>query len=870
MKHSSEPQVRPPRLALRILRWYCGQSARQEELEGDLEELFYSRLERENIPWKANLYFWWNVLRCYKSYAKSKTYRSSFMTSLLKSYLKLALRHSWKNKWSVSINIIGLGMALSMCMFVYMLYAYNLEFDSYYENTENTYRIHSITSHNGKEKRNEFSPIALDDKLRNELSGINQVSSYFTQPVTIKKEAEFFTESAAVVSSDFSEMFELPLWYGSFDEFGDKPVVYLTKPLAIKYFGQEFASGKELTIFFSNEKTLEVTVGGVFNDIPANSSFRFELLISQDDYLRTLKSDPNDWSNDRLMGHYVTIAPNQKEQVTQSINEYVSIQNESREELKIARFELIPFEAPMPSDMIIGATYTNGRTGKEALVVFTTLAFIVFLIACFNLANTTIALIAKRLKEIGVRQTLGSNRNQIIIQFILEMGVISIFAFVIAISSANFTSQSIMGLFGSSFLLQDVDLTGVVLFVIGFLIFTTLAAGILPALYAWKFRPVAIMRKSVKLKGVSWLNKSLTTAQYSFSIVVLIIGITFSQNAEYLNTMDLGYQEEDILSVPIENKYFAQVNREVAQIPGVFTAGASNHVGDFGRYSKRVSIQIDTATHEVRFYGVGEGYLDLMGVRIQSGRGFLKGSQEKNTILVSQSFADTYLPGEDPINQVIKMNGERKTIVGITIDIIDDVVKAAELLPTIIALTDENEFEHLVVKASSGDMHQVEQKVETIWRQYIDQPYTGILQKDFALGGADEESRNIQKIFIAMAILSSILSLIGIFSLVKLNIAKRTKEISIRKVLGSSVASLLFSINKSFLITLMLSLVIGSVVGFVLANSVLDLIYKYHVTASFLASTLSGVSIVFLSLIMIAGVALVPASSNLVEGLRDD
>ena len=182
---------RPPYLALRLFRWYC-RPDRVEELEGDLEEFFFNRLEAGEKPWKARLFFWWNVLRCYRSYSTSKTQNSNIMYSLFKSYFKLAIRHSWKNKWSVLINVVGLGVTLSMCIFVYSLYAYNIEFDYFYDDTEEIYRLHSTTFENGQNRRNEISPIALDDKLRNEISGIKKVSSFDNFRMTVKRGTDFF------------------------------------------------------------------------------------------------------------------------------------------------------------------------------------------------------------------------------------------------------------------------------------------------------------------------------------------------------------------------------------------------------------------------------------------------------------------------------------------------------------------------------------------------------------------------------------------------------------------------------------------------------------------------------------------------------
>lgn len=795
------------------------------------------------------------------------------MTSLFKSYFKLALRHSWKNKGPVTINVMGLGLALSMCVFVYMLHAYNIEFDTFYKDTQDLYRVHAITEQNGEERRNEFSPVALDYKLRHDISGVDQVSSYSIRRLKIKNKTDFFSETVGIASADFPEMFDLPLLYGSFDNFGELPTVYLTQATTTRYFGNEMALGEELTLYLSDSSKLEVTVGGVFDKIPLNSTFNFEMLMSREDYNRTLDLDVNDWSAQWFTGHYLKLTTGQKEHIAAELDQTVSLQNESNKLLKIKRFELIPFAAPFPSDITDGASYVNRRLRPEALIIFTTLAIIVFLTACFNLANTSIALIARRLKEIGVRKTLGSGSRQILVQFLMEMGIVSTFAFIIAMSTANLTSKTIMGLFGAKFLLQDVDLTGVILFVIGFLLFTTLVAGLLPALYAWKFQPVAIMRKSVRLKGVNLLNKALTVAQYSFTIIVLITGITFWQNSNFLDELDLGYTTEGVISLPVDNQYFEELRQEIDRIPGVVTAGAANHLGDFGRYSNKVQFQLlsDTTSQPVRFHGVGERYLDVMEVKINTGRGFIENAgSDRDKILVSQSLVDEFFDGRDVINEVVKINGERKTIIGVTTDIIDDVVKAAQLLPTVMALSGSEEHEHLVVKVSGRDLNEVEDQIKSIWSDHIDEPYAGVHQKDFAFGVLGRDSKNLQKIFLTMAVLSGFLSIVGIFSLAQINVARRIKEISIRKVLGASFKELLHTVNRSFTLMLLMALILGSALGYLISDQVLGLIYKYHAEASIPVSLLSGAFIVVLSIIIISNVVRVPANSNLVNGLRDE
>ncbi len=791
---------------------------------------------------------------------------------LFKSYFKLAIRHSWRNKWAVLINVVGLGMALSMCIFLYMIYAFNIEFDTAYEGTEDVYRLHSFTMENGVERRNEMSPMALDNALRNNVGGINELATYYAVRTSIKTDDDYFAERVAFVSTEFLDMFETPLWYGSFAPFGEQPVAYLSRDLAKKYFGDEIALDRTLSIYLGGSNKREVVVAGVFERLPPNRSFDTEIVVHYSEYSEAYNIDANDWKNHRYLAHYMRTSPEQLADIETQINRYIPQQNEGHEERKITRFELVPFLSPTVANHTLWRSYVTSRLRPEVYFIFSTLIGMVFLIACFNLANTSMAMTSNRLKEIGIRKTLGSRSKQILVQFLFEMGVICSLAFVLAIALANTTSQAILGLFGATFVLQDIDLTGVILFTLIFLTFTTLVAGLLPALYAWRFQPIAIMRKSVRLKGVNWLNKTLTVGQFAFSIAVLTAGVTFSQNKVFLDNIPLGYDEEGIYVIELqERKQFGPLKQQVDQIPGVQTAGTSDNIGAWNDGSP-ATLKIDTATYEVSNYVVGEDYLDLLSVEIVTGRSFIKGSKndQSNSVLVNQEFARKYFEGNSPVNEVITVSNDRKTIVGVTRDIIKDVYEDAVESPSIISMGPDTVMRYLVIKTASSDIPTLEANLKTIWSDLYDLPYQGRSQGDLAVGNAKKDSDNLQKIFLTMALLGGFLSLAGIFALAKLNVARRLKEITIRKVLGATVKELLVAINRSFAITLAASLVTGSALGFLVSQTVLSLIYKHHVPVTPLTSLSNGALIVIFSVLMITLAVYVPARTNPVQGLREE
>ena len=337
--------------------------------------------------------------------------------------------------------------------------------------------------------------------------------------------------------------------------------------------------------------------------------------------------------------------------------------------------------------------------------------------------------------------------------------------------------------------------------------------------------------------------------------------------------MNLGYQNEGIIALDlIDPDYYGPMKQEVDQLPGVTTAGTSNHFGNAGRYSQIETLQIDTASYDVRLYAVGPNYLDFMEVVIVNGRGFIEGSEAdvENSILVSQEFARRYFDGNDPLNEVVKVGGVRRTIVGVVSDFIDDVYQDSEQVPTVISLDESPSLRHLIVKVTHGDLEETDEKLKEIWSGIIDRPYFSRLQSDLALGTAGRDTRNLQKIFVAMAILGGFLSIVGIFSLAKLNVARRFKEISIRKVLGATVKELLMTINRSFVFVLLIAMFAGSALGYLISDAVLGMIYNIYVDVSAFTSLLSGVFIVSFSLIMITVAVLSSANSNPVVGLRQE
>ncbi len=347
------------------------------------------------------------------------------------------------------------------------------------------------------------------------------------------------------------------------------------------------------------------------------------------------------------------------------------------------------------------------------------------------------------------------------------------------------------------------------IFVAAFLLFCTLITGLFPALYAWKFEPVSILNHKQNLKGVGVLHKILTIAQYSFSITVLVAGLAFMKNVDFVKNMDYGYDIENtlILDVDDQNEYVA-LKEKIDKLPFIRQSfGTVHHIGG---WSGREIIEFDTLKAEVTTYDIGAEFLPKMGVNFVQGRNFYQGSENDidKSIIVNKRFAEKYFADFNVLNQVVKMEGVRKTIIGV----IDDLINGQVYVdyspePIIYSTIADTAYKKLVIQTAGIDQKDVESEISALWANTIDRPFSKRWQDDIAYGDSMKDSNRLKTLFLWLSILGCLLSLIGIMSLASLNVAKKTKEISIRKVLGASLSQIIVSVNKPFIKILGLSLI---------------------------------------------------------------
>lgn len=771
---------------------------------------------------------------------------------MLRNYFKVALRHLFRNKIYVIINTTGMGIAMACCITSYLLIAYNIEFDNYFEKKEvaNMVKVvHHYRTSEGRDKKELVSPLGLGPIAKQEITGVEDFTRFFNESVIMNYNDRVFHENVRFADESFFKMFNLKMTSGSQKNFSDQQTIILSPALSKKYFAEEDPIGKTIALEL-NGKKMQLTVGGVLEKIPLNTSFNIDALLRTEVYLTAFNGKEDDLADNNEVSVLLKLSDiNQRNAIEKQMDKYVRLRNESAKEYKSMSYELVPFLHPIINGEV---TKSNLRLPIPtiALAIFGTLGLMILLIACFNLTNTTMALAGKRQKEIGVRKVIGSGRRQIANQFLLEM----ILTISLAIGSGLLMAQVIVPQFAMMWQLQygleDLSGTNLLISLIILLFTAATIAGIYPALFNSKLSPVILLRGNKSFSTTSWLTKSLLVGQFSLSVVVLLGGIVFTQNATYQKNLSLGYVKDEILAVTVNGEdQFNRLKNAVssnARIKEI--AGAENHIGPYTTQHR--TVRMGTEPFETNVYNVGPNYFNTVGLTIVSGRDFIDDSKldRESSLIVDQNFVQNHSI-KNPLEEQIFFEERPYQIVGVVSNHLSGLKKTSDT-EHIYFFKSPGDYRSMVVRAEAKDLVSLQKDIEAQWKKLFDGvPYQIVLQEEVVFEEANAYNTNLKQIFLFLTVLGCLLSVSGIYAMASLQVQKRTKEIGVRKVLGATVVSLIKLLNKDFAIILSLSALIGGAGGYLLTHALLDSLYVQHLQFGLGVVVFSGAVIFIIGIV---------------------
>jgi putative ABC transport system permease protein len=621
--------------------------------------------------------------------------------------------------------------------------------------------------------------------------------------------------------------------------------------MASVFFGKEFPVGKTISIVNDKNKEFTYTVGAVYEDLPQNSSFRIDILTHFDNYMLMWDVKDSDW---KLWATAFFIkVPDKKmvSSVSQSLKNYLPVQNKAREDFKINRFNLVPLKDVGASSRTIWSSGLFPSLHPAALISPSVMAIFILLIACFNFANTSIAAFSKRLKEIGLRKTFGGQRHQLVSQFMLETIIVCLVALLLGIALASFLVPAYSSLW--SYMSIKMTFTGYSffwIFLLLLLMLTGFIAGVYPAFYVSSFSPISVLRDSSLFKGSGKLSSVLLTMQFTISVTALVMGIVFAKNAEFQKTVDLGYDRDKLIVLTIAPELFTSFRNEIIGNPRIISAGGTeNHIG-YGNY--RRPVKDNEKQLEVDVLDIGPVYAQTMGLRLAEGRFFdeerLSADRANSSIVVNRKFVNDFGWREAIGKSITLYDTTRLTIIGVVEDFyLYGVWQAVE--PVMLRLAPADQYSVLAVRSKPEDMAEVLEYLSSKWKSMSKNfIFDGRYQNDLMQEGQNIND-SIMKVNIFLAVIATILSLIGMYNLVSLDIIRRTKEIGVRKIQGAPVPLLMYLVSRKFLIVLFIASALGCAGGYKMSVMLMGSIWAYYVDIKPVI-LISAVSIMILATIL--------------------
>ncbi|HEY0744318.1 MAG TPA: ABC transporter permease [Chryseosolibacter sp.] len=794
---------------------------------------------------------------------------------MITNYLLITLRSMMKNKVFIITNVFGMGIALAIAIVTYLAYQYDATFDAVHKNGQSIYRIGSIREFEGKETRFGYAPYAMSEIADKTVSDVDLSSPYLSSQSNFKVDNDLFAADLSYVSPEFFEMFSFDFIAGDGKSL-TRTDVFISETVAVRFFADaKEALGKTITQVYGNELK-ELKVAAVFREQPMNSSFfkRDGSAFMHADNFQDEFTDvePDDWRTSSTIFLEVS-DPNRVQSVRKQLQEFTANNNRIREDFKIKNFTLDAFSELAHSDRDNNVQAITWPAPPVAAIIGSVImSMLILLIACFNLTNTAIAISSSRLKEIGIRKVMGSLRIQLIIQFIGETAVICFVALAVGLALSDFMVEGWNLMTNNNIHLEPYYLNspGFLFFVVAVLFATALIAGSYPAFYISKFKPVSILKGKVRFGGTNYFTRTLLGLQFAISLIAIVSSIAFMQNAHYQKNYDLGYEAHGTVVASVSNEQEFETYRNALEQNSDITSIAGAKTGLFSNRMHE-PVKHESSQAEVDIIEVGSDYLQTMDVKLLEGRNFIKDSETdfRESVIITSKMARLFRL-ENPIGkEIIWRDSIKLFVVGVVKDIYTQGLWR-EMDPLMIRCVKPSEYRQIVVATEPEKISSVNASMAQAWSSiFPNRLYNGYMLGS-SLQAVASLNNSIMYGYGFLGLIAMILSATGLYSLLSLNIIKRTKEIGIRKIVGASVSHITRVVNTEFAIILVLASVLGSLASYNWCSIIMSSIWKYYQPVNVWTFVIAIGLVFTVSILTIARKLYSVATMNPIDTLKDE
>ncbi len=713
---------------------------------------------------------------------------------MLKHHLLLTIRNFKRFKNAFFINITGLSTGLACAILIFLWVSDELKIDAFHANSERLFQVMEHQQYADEIMTTWSTPGILAESLKDEIPEIElAATTTWINSFTLSVGEKNLKSDGYYVGEDYFNIFSYDLLQGNPSlVLKDKSSIVISKDLAISLFGnEEDAVGKQVE--FQHEKTF--LVSGVFENIPPNSSFQFDFVLSFEAF-----KDENEWVlewGNNGPPTYVLLQNGVDAQVvSDKIANYIKTKDEdSHVTLFLKKY----------ADQYLYGNYENGKEAGgriEYVHLFSIIALFILAIACINFMNLSTARASRRTKEVGIKKALGIKRYGLIAQFMSESIVISVFALVLSILMVwlvlpEFNSITDKNIY-LNFTIEQLSLF------FGIAILTGILSGSYPALYLSGFNPVVVLKGQLRTSlGELWVRRGLVIFQFFLSIVLIVSVLVIYNQISFVQNKNLGYDKENIIYFSIEGRLTENIDtflEELKKKPGVKAASSIGHTLS-GRNNNTMGLEWEGKDPEANILfenvRVNYGMLEALGIEMKEGRTFSRDFSTDTSKIILNEAALKVMGLKDPIGKTIRLWDEYDMeIIGIAKDFHFQSLHSP-VNPLFFWVRPENTW-YVMARIEAGKEKETIASLTDFYQDYnpgFSFDYHFLDENYERMYAAELRVSSLSKYFAALAIIISCLGLLG---LAAFTAERRIKEIGIRKALGSSSFNILLLLTGDF------------------------------------------------------------------------
>jgi putative ABC transport system permease protein len=804
---------------------------------------------------------------------------------MFKNLVKVAFRNIWKKKLFSLINIIGLSIGIACFFLIVINVRHEFSYDKFQENGDRIYRVALERIYPDNVIFYAVIPYSIGDAMAADFPEIEQMTRILANrnPIMLGYLEKSYEEKRILfVEPNFFEMFSISLIKGTPESiFATPNSMVMTEATALKYFGDEDPVGKFITT-----PQGPALISGVCENIPENSHMEFDFLVSLN--LTGLQNRPNYVSfsvhtyvmlkEGMSPGDVGAKMPDLVEryaagpiqaQTGLSFKEYVAAGNGYRYFLQPIRD--IHLHSHLESEIKANGNITY-------VYVLVAIAAFLILIACINFMNLATARSASRAREVGIRKIVGSTKKSLIRQFLFESLVMSLISVVVA----SFLVQLLLPIFNhltqKQLEIQYLKEPFNIVFLLAIGLFVGLLAGLYPAFVLSSFLPVTVLKgRFTTSRSGTRMRNTLVVLQFAISIICIAMTLIVFRQMDFMQKKDLGFDKENTVVIDraftLRNRGEA-FNQELRSLPGVLNVAGSNTLVSGGYYyGIMFQAEGDPEPKTTRGMNIDEDFIDTMGMEIVQGRGFSREFNETRNVIINESTIKEF-GWNEPVGMKIRYLGEEDepvgeyTIVGVVKDFhynsLHSPINSFVLLGV---PANQRNFANLQIKIKPDNIGETLGAIEQKWKEFNPKEPMSYYFLDDKLDEMYGNEKTSGQIFSIFSLLAIVIACIGLFGLSAYMAELRTKEIGIRKVLGSTSSKIVVLLSKDFARLVALAFVIAVPIAYYAMTRWLQN-FAFRSPVQVWIFLLSGMAAVLIAQLTISFQALKAANTDPADALR--